>query len=73
MKHITKLDEITHIISFARHQGARSIDIAKEILDAVSYSTYTDPRLFPRFGGDGLDPPAYSADRKGPPYAGMSQ
>jgi len=28
------------------------------------YSRYTDPAIFPRFGGDELDPPPYSTDRR---------
>ena len=29
-----------------------------------SYSRYTDPAIFPRFGGDEFDPPPYSMDRR---------
>ena len=28
------------------------------------YSRYTDPEIFPAFGGDALDPPPYSTDRR---------
>ncbi len=28
------------------------------------YSRYTDPEIFPRFGGDEFDPPPYATDRK---------
>ena len=29
-----------------------------------NYSRYTDPAIFPRFGGDEFDPPPYSTDRR---------
>jgi hypothetical protein len=31
---------------------------------APAYSRYTDPEIFPRFGGDEFDPPPYSTDRR---------
>ncbi len=36
----------------------------RESRDASGYSRYRDPSLFPRFGGDELDPPPYATDRR---------
>jgi hypothetical protein len=43
-----------------RSSASRPIDAAR----ATGYSRYADPAVFPRFGGDEFDPPAYSTDRR---------
>ncbi len=49
--------------SFARRR--RNGDARGPVVrQAPGYSRYTDPDIFPRFGGDEYDPPPYSTDRR---------
>jgi hypothetical protein len=49
--------------SFARRR--RNVDARAHIVrQPPSYSRYTDPEIFPRFGGDEFDPPPYATDRR---------
>ncbi len=49
--------------SFARRR--RKSDARAHIVRQPSgYSRYTDPEIFPRFGGDEFDPPPYATDRR---------
>jgi hypothetical protein len=59
--------------SFARRR--RNSDARGPIVrKPPGYSRYTDPDIFPRFGGDEFDPPPYSTDRRpngaAPPASG---
>lgn len=49
--------------AFGRIGGSRDVHLHRSLKPA-GYSRFTDPRIFPRLGGDDLDPPPYSTDRR---------
>ncbi len=47
-----------------REPAATEPSARRELGDRSSYSRFSDPSIFPRFGGDDLDPPPYATDRR---------